>query len=692
MIGISIGIDAGRATSVPPPAPASFAMTQLAQPNRVYQRDTLSGGGEDKGQGSIAVTLDVTEGGALYARCRSAADGSTIVQAPWLAIASVPAGKRTHVVAGVNARRGWFFLDLSGDGSNWVAGTTPVGMGVLGLLAGQSLASRLLRSYGDPTTIAGAGASIPADGRCFAVVDTQVAQGDAGIVPTAWEQPADAGALTGAGAAELLTRLIALAGVNVGLAAKTEGQTEIAQWQAGQPLGDALLATMAAAGGAFEFLIWYQGHGDTDKVFSYYQAQLSTLLAGLTAANAFAAPVRLIASIPNINSDDWGSTAGKEALRRASHDWAVAEGAIPVMMSDLQMGSDGVHPTQAGSVTQADHFYRALRPHFGASHGDDGAVLGVPAVGTDRRVITVPFTLAPGASALLTRGAPASRFKVYRRGDRSAALPLDAQAPLAIDNAARTITLRLADDPGLVPLDILPFGTRDPDNDGSASLIFDDLVDGDGLTRGRQLYPSVEPLRVTMAQDLVLTDPVYGPGRFGTTLTGGYGITPALVMPSMAEGYTLEAWMRVTVPDPSTAVFVGAQATAWIAAEGNDLKLQIGSGGVQSFAGLLDTNSWHHVAVVVEAPGLAYGVFFDGRQIASGAMTGYAATVRLGIRMFGGVDGYALTTQDVDEVALFRGARYLSDFAVPTAPYRGDEPGMVGLWHLNGNGADAAAG
>ena len=131
MIGISIGMRAvAGGTASPPAPPTAFTMTQLAAANRIYQRDTTSGGGQGKGQGAVPVTLNVTRGGPLYARCRSAADGTTIVQAPWIAMVLVTgAGGRT--IAGVDARLGWFYLDLSGDGTTWSLGTTPIGMGAL---------------------------------------------------------------------------------------------------------------------------------------------------------------------------------------------------------------------------------------------------------------------------------------------------------------------------------------------------------------------------------------------------------------------------------------------------------------------------------------------------------------------------------------------------------------------------------
>ena len=699
MIGISIGMRAVAGGTAPAPVPpTAFTMTQLGAANRIHQRDTTSGGGQGKGQGAVPVTLNVTRGGPLYARCRSAGDGTTIVQAAWLAM-TVSAGSGVRTIAGVDARLGWFFLDLSGDGATWSLGTTPIGMGALVAMGGQSLMTRLFHRYDfeDTTTIAAAGASVTPNGRVFGAIDTAYDSGNPATIPNTWQQLADGGAINGAGAAELLTRLVAVAGVTVGLVAKTEGATAIADWQPGQPLGDALTATMDAAGGKFEALIWYQGHSDSNAgaTAAYYQAKLTSLFANLAAHNSFAAPAIIVASIPNISSASWGSVAAKETIRRASHDWAVANGAIPVLMNDIQLGGDGVHALQAGSLRQGRHFYRALRPHFGAARGDTGAVLGAPTHAAGSASVVIPFTLPSGATTLSGVGSPASRFKVYKRGTRVNPLAFDGATPFAIDNAARTITLKLAADPGQVPLDVLPFGANDPVADGSASMMFDDLLDADGIAQGRQLFPGVEPVRVVVPSNLVLTAPAYGVGKYGQTLTSGSGATPAPFMPAAAEGWRVEAWLRVDTPENAIRVFLGQNFAMWIACQNNDLKCQVGAynGTIQTFAGVLTTGAWHHVALTCEAPGTSYVVHVDGVQQGGpiAAPDDYdGSAYPLGIRFLGGYGDFYLTTQSIDEVAIWRGKWPTA--VVPGTAYSGSEAGLIGLWHMDGSGANSAGG
>jgi hypothetical protein len=44
----------------------------------------------------------------------------------------------------------------------------------------------------------------------------------------------------------------------------------------------------------------------------------------------------------------------------------------------------------------------------------------------------------------------------------------------------------------------------------------------------------------------------------------------------------------------------------------------------------------------------------------------------------------------VDEVAIFAGARYSANFTPPSAPYVGNEPNLIALYHLDGGLTNSA--
>lgn len=673
----------------PPPTPAAFTMTQLAQPNRIYQRQTISGGGQGAGTGTIPLSINVSTSGALYARIRSD-DGTTILQPAYLLNSSVATGAQTINVTGIDARVGWFYVDLSGDKTTWTNGTTPVGMGVLGVIAGQSLSVRIFRKYTDATNIVAAGATISPYTRIWGTADGNGAQ------PSAWVLPDDASPtnMTGAGAAQLMSKLVGVAGCNVGLVTQTQGATAIAAWLPGQTLGNALLSTMASAGGAFEFVYWFQGHSDSSGATpnQTYKDRLTTLFNAIGAANNYPSPVKLISSIPNINSTSWGTLLQKEALRTASYEWALANGAIPVVMSDLSMISDGIHQDQAGSIRTGQHVYRALRPHFRAAHGDQGITLGQPTISDVS--ITIPYTLPPGATAPVTSGAPQSLFKVYTAADRTTQLALDATTPFTIDNVAKTFTIKLASAPGNVPIQIVPLGANDVANDGSTNNIYDDVLDSDGITYGRGIFASPRAMKIYPTTSRNLTaggNPTYGTGKFGNTATAGYGTVTIPAQPGLQTGFTVECWLNV-MDAPNARVYfgVGGMHGCWLGHQGNDLKVQVGSTAISTFTGVLPSNTWKHIAVTMDGNGTVATIWLDGVQLGTiaTARTGYVVydgSNGWGIRRFGANTTYDMTTALIDEVALFEGVRYTGTFTPPTNPYVGNEDGLVALFHLDGD-------
>lgn len=406
--------------------------------------------------------------------------------------------------------------------------------------------------------------------------------------------------------------------------------------------------------------------------------------------NSFPNPVHLVASIPNITTaGGFGDPVSREVIRWASYDWAVARGFTPILMNDLSLNTDGVHPIAPGSQRAAWHLWRALRPHFGLSHDDKGATFGIPTHAAGSQDIVIPFTLGAGSTALSIVGAAGSRFKVYRGGDRSTPLTLDATTPIAVDNSAKTLTLKLASDPGQIPLEIVPFGTGDPANDGSATGVFDDLNDGDGVTVGRQVWPGVLPLRVAANMDLTLSNtPTFASSPQGQAMTGGRGVAASNATPSLVTGFSVQLDIQNTGSNGSTEVYAGQNGSGfWIGRVNTDLKVVVGS-TTFTVAGAMPADSvWRQILVTVAPTVNTVTVYIDGSATVLGAATpSYGATSAWGIRTFGNNGGNNLTTASVDAVAVFRGVRTYT-----AAPLTGTEPNLVYLWKLDGGGAAIAA-
>lgn len=676
---------------------SQVGMTQIAFANQIFQRDTVSGGA-GQGAGTVPLTIRPYKTGNVFARTRKVSDG-TIDQAQWTAGTVASTASQTFSVAGVNARLGWFYLDLSQDGVTWALGTTPIGMGVLVVSAGQSLEVALFQKNSpgtDPVTITGAGATISDNVRIFC-------NPGGANVPTSWAQSSDAGSLSGAGAAELGYRLTQIANCNVGLVSVNQGGTQTSQWLSGQALNTALLSTMDLAGGKFEIVRWHNGHSDAANNVSdkTYQANLTSIFGNMVAHNGFASPQKMVTSIANFSGTGFGLTWQKEVIRRASYNWAVANGAIVSMFNDLPLLSDGTHETNAGSVTLARHIYRALRPYFGAAHNDNGITLGAATHAAGSPNIVIPYSLPSGATTLVPAGDPSKIFKVFQGGDRASPLAFDATTPFAFDNVAKTITLKLAADPGQVPLSILPFGVNDAVANGSTNNIYDDLTDGDGITVGREMLFTPNPILIGGNRNLTGGGtPTYGAGKFGNTLTQGYGTIAAPATPGIGTGLTIDFWFKVITSDSSTLrTLFGSLAGIELGVQGTNLVLKTDTAANVTFTAVATVGSWQHGRIVLE-PGLIANpdvkLYVDGTQRSSSGpasfFTSWVANNLWAIRKASN-SGFsdAAATELIDEIAIFQGALNTANFTPPTAAWVGNEANLVALYHLDGDLTNSAA-
>ena len=469
-------------------AGATFTMTQLAERKKNYQRLTETGGGQNNGQGTISVTLSaVTATGPVYARRRSAADGTTITQTPWIAANLSATGAQTVNITGVDVRLGYDYLDLSPDGVTWQNGTVEVGMGGVVAGAGQSLAVRMLGKMPTYTgTNASLGVSIEPNCSVYATY-TDTART---VSTPVWTVPADGSIYDSTFVAEYLRLKVAATGFNWSFVGHARGSQSITAFINSGSETTALRANLQAAGG-FEEFIWFQGHTDSNSGMSNatYQANLTTLFNDLNTRNAArgASYAKFLASVPNINSSSWGTASQIQTIRNAQIDWAAANNAVTVQMRDLDL-VDGVHQSQIGNITIARHFYRASRPRLGLANNDIGPTLNGGARSAGSASVVLSVSMPSGATALVGVGDPTSRFKVFAAGTTT--------TPLSIASTvigATSITLTLASAPvDTQALDVYFTYPPDASNAGQTDMIYDNNAsDGDGLTTGRQLMPSV---------------------------------------------------------------------------------------------------------------------------------------------------------------------------------------------------------
>lgn len=704
---------------------AAFTLTQFPtyDERRIYQRTTLSGGATGKGEGTIRVPISsATAAGTIGARIRSE-DGETILQSPWSA-GEIAASASFIDVNGIDARLGWFFIDLQGADGAWQLGTVKIGMGALYGFAGQSLMTRMFGRVSDGATFASLGVTADSNSAVCARFDDAP-----GYMPAAatmpWSAPADVANGAGpnsVGVGEFLNRMIALTGVNCGAIGYSQSGSGIESFYAGQQNWTRLTESLARAGGAFEGFVWGQGHSNSAPGLppAAYGVALTSLFGQLSAENGFEGYGRYIWTVPAYHSQDWGTPWQVSRIRQAAQDWCAANGATYVHMDDVTL-IDGVHEGQAGARTMARHMARAMRTQYGASNGVGPAPLSAIRTG---KVITLSLSDV-GQSALSLVGTPGNRIFIFPRDRVNRALAQVNDNRFPVESVASpdgtTLTITLADDPGDGhALDLWLYWPSGPSN-AAIDNIYDDRTDGDGISTGRIVQANFAPIHivppipggavnappggyVVHASPFAMTETGTsyassdGGSAFGTQLTAGYARatsnrTPTF-LPVTAEGFfTCPAIPSGIVVmfggfGPSGSRFLGINAAG---------KIQGGNGGATGTTTLVPGKRYH-VAYQSGPAGQALYVtnVSDG---GSGVREWYSASAeamprpggsRLEMRIFQG--GYQMNGGALDEWALFHSERYAgASYSCPTAPLTGTEPNIIALYHCDGDAAEAVA-
>lgn len=514
----------------------AFALVNGAA-NRTYQRSTLTGGGPGTGRGTIPVTVTMSAPGAVYARTRAANDA--ILQPAWQAATSATTGVLN--ITGIDARLGWFYLDLSGDGQTWSLGSTLVAMGRVILNSGQSQA---VRQFAKMPAYSGTNTSLGVTPSPNSSVFARYTDSQRTLNTPAWAVPADGGNYDSTFASEFLRLQVAVSEVNCALVGHAVGATAISTWQAGQTNMTDLLAVIQAVGG-FEAFYWHLGSNDAADGTTYaaYQSGLTGVFNAVAGANIARGSdfEKYVTAMATRTSGSPGTVSSITTIRRASRDWSASNSATYLEPHDVVL-EDSVHQGQPGNIVLARHVHRATYPALGLAGSDAGPSLAAASrqVGSGDVVLTTNLI----ANSLLTMvGAAAPRFSVFAAGDTATPLALASATPIVITNVASppssTITLRLDS----VPLDtqeLNVYALLHPDPSFTTAydnMVYDQRVE-DGLPRGRQIEPSLLPLVVaapgsaaaftdtfTAADGTSLAGRASDSGHVWTVNLGGFTVT-----------------------------------------------------------------------------------------------------------------------------------------------------------------------
>lgn len=659
---------------------------QTPTDTQMFQRTTITGGLHGKGTGSVHLQVTLSAPAfAIEFRTRDAeVAGNPVLQNWTVGAFGADGGTNDINLFGVSARLGWFYIDVraNGDNGSIAMGSTRIGMGRITALAGQSLALRSMGKSGDAATLASAGIVIDPHCTVYApLTDFQRA-----LNPPLWATPADGGNYDAGMVAEYLRRDVAAYGVNCGVIGHAVGSTAIATWLPGQPNNLALHQVLAQAGGAWEVLIWLQGHSDAraGTTGSTYRAGLTSLIPNIQAANGFTGAKVLIASIPNVATDAWGDTGRISIIRGASAQWAAENGAVAVEPQDLHL-VDGTHQGVVGGVALARHFHRAAKPA-----GDIGPSLVSATRATGSAVIVLTLTQAAG-TALVAVGSIKNRFAVYT--DFGLASPLTISTATIVSPTRIDLTLSAAPADSVTCL-VVPYFVPELANDGGANVLYDNNA-ADGFTVGRHLRPIYTPI-IAAAPDgspipgppLDMTDATYNvTGKFGSSLSGGIGTGSASTLPDDFP-MTVECWIKMATVTSGTMAAVGVRGAVLLGMTQSKAYATYGNSAAtvtMPTAITIVADTWYHLRLVLTADGATFSV--NGVVAASSEISmqdaGFVLSGTFYLRQFSPAAN--LFTGEVDEVAVWATA-LPATFTPPVAAYTGFEAGKRFIFHLDGSG------
>lgn len=562
----------GSGPVIPTPT-ATATMTQLAYANQIFQRDTLTGGGQSVGQGKVPVAFSaLTVAGTLNFRCSSGGATRGDLQSETVGPTVASTGAQTVSFTGVDAGLRWFYLDVR-DANGWTNGTTLIGMGDLTLASGQSLYVYFIfnndTAWSNAAVIAANnGANLATDPylqytRIFATCESYSSATVTGVV---WELPGATHYLS-SGAAKYLAATAAADGVVKGLCGHGVSGSAQSLWQS-SPTGTGnagyqqLARVVGATGGKYRFQFWWQGHADAEGSVEAqsYQADMNLRefgTNGYSTLNTYpaASVIRLVNTIPNIELGPYyyGPMRNVNEIRKGAKNWCAAKNdgthtnGVYVEMPALSLVADP-HPGTIGCIEAAKCLARA------ATNDNLG-----PAIASATRDVSNPndliltFTQQAAADFQLT-GSWWTRVAVYIAGSTQNYVLCTGGSRISSTQLRVTLTAPTGG-PWAVgdAFDVMMGAPWDGDriSDPSGNMIRDDRTDAFDPNKGRVFQTNQIPVNAaaitgggattatanypitykapSSLNDIVMTSAVYDTVEhltgFGLPLIGGSGVT-----------------------------------------------------------------------------------------------------------------------------------------------------------------------
>ena len=193
--------------------------------------------------------------------------------------------------------------------------------------------------------------------------------------------------------------------------------------------------------------------------------------------------------------------------------------------------------------------------------------------------------------------------------------------------------------------------------------------------------------------DLTLVTPTFKASidsAFGQALVSG-GASSEITIPQ-AESCTIEMWCTKGELEPGEiqVLFILNPEILWFGNRDDGLGRWSTKGAVGSFGLNTASGTRYHLAIVLtglKAKMYLNGSFLTERDYDSAGEL--AATLQLKDSVSVGGKAYS-TTDEIDFVAIWNGAKYTSDFTPTTTAYTGSESDLLYLYNLDGDGSNSA--
>ena len=185
------------------------------------------------------------------------------------------------------------------------------------------------------------------------------------------------------------------------------------------------------------------------------------------------------------------------------------------------------------------------------------------------------------------------------------------------------------------------------------------------------------------------TAPTYdtSTAKLGTAaMSGGFGKFPVSALGSATSDITIEFWYKTSAS--GTNVVTGQIQRFWIGLNGGKPCINADNGKQATSAASVSDGNWHHWASVLKYSTGVNTLYIDGLQVAT---TTYPYFLNSGgyLGLGGFEDGSYPMAGEVDEFAIWQGAKYTANFTPPVSPYGGSETNLILLYHLDSSLTDS---